>query len=360
MSVNSAYPLSQNSYKPQLDSLRAIAVLGVIWHHWFPEYTFGLPVAAGVQLFFVLSGFLISDILLAARQRLEQQPGENPRIVICHFYARRILRIVPLYYLVLLCCVWGNIADLRQSFPWHFAYCSNFYFVLQQGWHRSVAHFWTLSVEEQFYLFWPFLVLFAPRRRLMGWFIACAILAAIYRAAGVFLFPEIQLFAIGTLGSLDSLAFGAGLALAIRNPTALTDRLRANKKLITLSALIGCFVTFLLPQDVAAMLSQVFGRTLLSIVFCVVVDACVKGVRGLPARILDFAALRYIGKISYGLYLIHNLAWFPARLVANKYPALVSLPYWDVWSKAVLTLFLASASWHFFEKPIGLLKNRFP
>lgn len=159
-----------STYMPQLDALRAIAVLAVMFHHFVPARAQWPLFAAipfgqlGVKLFFVLSGFLITGILLRARSKL----GDQPRAVLsalAGFYARRSLRIFPLYYLVIAVCLVLNVPPVRDELLWLATYTLNLR-ISYQGWYpEHVAHFWSLAVEEQFYLLWPWVVLFAPSRR---------------------------------------------------------------------------------------------------------------------------------------------------------------------------------------------------
>src|SRR5262249_40880734 len=149
------------AYMPQLDGLRAVAVLAVVAHHTLPGPLVDAlnPGAAGVRLFFVLSGFLITGILLGCRESMAQQGAGQ---ALASFYARRFLRIFPLYYFALAVVLLAGVQEARDGAAWHLAYLSNVYGV-RQGWLGSLAHFWSLAVEEQFYLVWPALVLSLPR-----------------------------------------------------------------------------------------------------------------------------------------------------------------------------------------------------
>lgn len=146
------------AYMPHLDGLRAFAVGLVIYSHWMPgHYQFKLPWgSAGVQLFFVLSGFLITGILLRCRTSVARLSALRA------FYVRRILRIFPLFYCVLLLAYVLNIEPVRETVFWHLPYLSNFYFFSIGRWDGDISHFWSLAVEEQFYLFWPAIVMFVP------------------------------------------------------------------------------------------------------------------------------------------------------------------------------------------------------
>ena len=124
----------QAGYMPQLDALRAIAVISVAFSHWVPKpFQAGLPFgSSGVQLFFVLSGFLITGILLRCRAY------ENPMKSLKGFYGRRFVRIFPLFYVTLLIVAILNLESIRDSIWWHVAYLSNFLFFWQQDWQGNI------------------------------------------------------------------------------------------------------------------------------------------------------------------------------------------------------------------------------
>jgi len=145
-----------------LDGLLTFAVLAVILHHNGPHdiaYSFN-PGGLGVRLFFVLSGFLITGILLEAR-------GAGGRTgrgqVLRAFYVRRALRILPAFYAVL---ALGMVLEpqIRRDWLWHATYQTNHYTAVLGHWPRAISHAWSLAVEEQFYLAWPLVVLFTPQR----------------------------------------------------------------------------------------------------------------------------------------------------------------------------------------------------
>jgi len=156
---------------PQLDGLRFLAIAGVmIQHNWRPgpmPWIFGrLDYAeTGVRLFFVLSGFLITGILL--RGRAAATVAATSRLsTLRNFYVRRFLRIFPVYYATLLAVVLLDISPARQIWPWLVTYTTNIYIWHRVAWIGHLGHLWTLAVEEQFYIVWPWLVLFLPRRLL--------------------------------------------------------------------------------------------------------------------------------------------------------------------------------------------------
>ena len=157
-------------YNPELDTVRTAAIASVLCLHFLPRghwiNRIQMETGWGVFLFFVLSGFLITRILLRCRAAMAagtMTVGSSLR----NFYARRFLRIFPLYYFVLFAGTALGYAGMRAGLPWHLAYLSNVYsWRLQSFGNGPAAPFWSLSVEEQFYVFWPFLILLLPLRAL--------------------------------------------------------------------------------------------------------------------------------------------------------------------------------------------------
>jgi peptidoglycan/LPS O-acetylase OafA/YrhL len=171
----------ERGYMPQLDALRFFAVLGVVVvHNWQPSsHTFIVGWfdwgTLGVRLFFVLSGFLITGILIDGRE-LAPHDSRRRLVFMRQFYARRFLRIFPVYYAVLFVLLIAGVGQIRQIWPWLFSYGTNVYVWHYLAYPYAVPHFWTLAIEEQFYLLWPFVLLFLPRRWLMPFLLAlCAL-----------------------------------------------------------------------------------------------------------------------------------------------------------------------------------------
>src|SRR5580698_6867484 len=159
----------------QLDSVRGLAVLLVLVHNTdiYPSLHLGLITNAGwsgVDLFFVLSGFLITGILIDTKE------AQN---YFSSFYARRMLRIFPLYYAVLTLLV---IVALHPTQIYYYLYLSNWLILLKDGWQPNVAgHFWSLAVEEQFYLIWPLCVWLLPKRYRLRFTLAGCVFALMLR-----------------------------------------------------------------------------------------------------------------------------------------------------------------------------------
>src|SRR6187455_3159440 len=127
-------------YMPQLDALRTFAVFAVMIHHFWPEATLNLPLGfVGVQLFFVLSGFLITGILWPAREAVQSGRWPAPT-VFGRFYARRVLRIFPLFYGTLAVLFVVGISDVRDSWIWHVSYLSNVHFAMLGWFPLHISH----------------------------------------------------------------------------------------------------------------------------------------------------------------------------------------------------------------------------
>jgi hypothetical protein len=167
------------AYMPQLDGLRAFAVAAVVVYHFVPG---GWNFAAylGVKLFFTLSGFLITGILLKARETAETE-NQNRTNVLGRFYVRRFLRIFPLYYFVVTVAWVIDLEPTRKIIVWLLTYTLNIRMAWQGYYEASFAHFWSLAVEEQFYLVAPWLVLFLPKKWIKPALIAVIAIGPLYR-----------------------------------------------------------------------------------------------------------------------------------------------------------------------------------
>src|SRR6201984_2088865 len=206
----------------QLVSLRSLSVAGVLIDHFWPPRILDFVDLGhiGVCLFFVLSGYLITGILL--RFRSSTEGGQSDAATnLRRFYIRRFLRIFPPYYALLALMVVTKFSDVRNTLWWHAGYASNFLFALQGDWRPWVtAHFWSLAVEEQFYLVWPFLILLVPRSRLIAVVIAIIVSSPLFRLIGLVACINGTALGGATPASLDALGLGSLLALCADQPAA--------------------------------------------------------------------------------------------------------------------------------------------
>ena len=356
---------SPSGYLRQLDSVRTIAVAMVIATHWIPKATtFWFNGGMGVKVFFVLSGFLITGILLDARGQADQS-GVGRTAVLKNFYARRFLRIFPLFYATLALTFLLGVPTVRQFIWWLMFYLGNVLLALHGQWLSGIAHFWSLAVEEQFYLVWPVLILFTPRRLLLPLIASAIVFAQLFR---LILFLEgINDVTVGVLpfASLDTLGLGALLAFLWKDRERESGRMASTVLgVATVAGCVGFFVLHIaswlrgVPQFCVWMMSVTDALTAFGAVWLTA-----RGWHGLFGRIMNWAPLVYLGKISYGLYILHP---FMPGIVERLFrflglPSLAPLGPTFVGLFNLFALIAAcSLSWHFFEKKINNLKRFFP
>ncbi|PYX88667.1 MAG: hypothetical protein DMG67_16675 [Acidobacteria bacterium] len=347
---------------PQLDALRAFAVLSVLFVHFVSRPPYWLAIvpwaACGVQLFFVLSGFLITGILLDSRKQVEA--GVSRFWMLRQFYTRRFLRIFPLYYAVVLVAWIIKLPGFTDTLGWNLSYLTNFYIVQNGKWIEAASHLWTLSVEEQFYLVWPWVVLFLPSRWILRTFIGVAIFAVGYRllaSSWLGAWANITPFA-----SFDCFGAGALLAVAQRRDTAGDPRLRRILCVVGLSLgvplLVSALVSQYPPQSVAGRIGLM--NVAMPLLCMPLISRAAEGFTGIAGIVLNQRPIRYIGRISYGIYIFHVPVVYLINLNGSKWLTRLPFPIPIAAVFLILTLGVASISWHFFEHPINRLKRLFP
>ncbi len=331
----------KRTYFPELDGVRAIAIAMVMIFH-LSDSGIQMPHIVvlgqtGVDLFFVLSGFLITGILLKAQQHDWQE--------VRTFYVRRTLRIFPLYYGALL-LLWMGL--LHRHVSWDvWTYLQSF----TLAFHRNMQgpnHFWSLSVEEQFYLVWPFLVLFLARKRL-PWVMAILFLAAFVLRL-VLLRYDVEVF-YWTLTRMDGLAAGAFVAW-LQYQGKLADYRRVAWQVLSVS-LVVLLVCTLLVSRIGHYWPQVFKYSAFAGFYASGIALILTSQSGRLRSFLTSTPLRKVGRVSYGLYVFHPIVYsqlFP--LIPEQHPLLRTL------AAVVVTGTCAYLSWTFFEKPLLTLKER--
>jgi len=371
---------------PALDGLRGIAVLLVMVYHFSSAWPFAdslLDAAyarasavgwVGVDLFFVLSGFLITGILYDSRERAGYFTS---------FYARRVLRIFPLYYAFVLLVlplaaqlIAANPARVLAIFgasrEWYLGYAVNFMVALH-GWKSTVlqtAHLWSLAVEEQFYLLWPPLVLLLSRRALLRTSAALVVLALLARVAlrlgGA---GEVPAYVL-PFARMDALLLGAMVALAVREMGSVAPLARRAPRVLAASGMVAGVTLGAAPARVswASPWVQTIGLTAIAVFFAaLLVTAVAAPETSRWGRALRAPSLRTFGKYSYALYIFHPLVvavlqatgWGADRFAALGVGTQVGVHLMFTAFATLVSLGVAWLSWNLMEKHFLRLKHRF-
>jgi peptidoglycan/LPS O-acetylase OafA/YrhL len=391
-------PADPRPHIPALDGVRGLAVLMVVALHamLIVPRAGGVDVLGwqvlragwvGVDLFFVLSGFLITGILYDAKP----QPAGG---FFLNFYARRILRIAPLYYGYLAFYFYilprlpvpdaERFVVAPEVRPMFWFYLYNFWGAIHGGMHGNLGVFWSLCVEEHFYLVWPFVVWFLGRRPLMRVCVMLAALSLVTRAVVLVVFPNEHAAYLMTPCRFDGLAMGSFVALALRDPKDWKRLMRWAPR-IALAA--GAFIVGMamgqrhLRDDVDfrgrndpgvdSSLLLCIGLSVMALLFgslvAMAVNAATQQNRPLQ-RFLRNPVLRSLGMYSYAIYIFHPLVVTFARQGLNALG--VQYPQTPAGALAArlaaipmilgITYVLAFLSYHAFEKHFLALKRFFP
>jgi peptidoglycan/LPS O-acetylase OafA/YrhL len=369
-----------------LDGIRAIAILLVIVHNTGtadgPTQGIAIKLWAvvsnagwtGVQLFFALSGFLITRILLQSRGG----PGWMRS-----FYARRILRIVPLYYVTVAAVLFVAphiplLAPLavhgERSTLWYWAYLSNWVYPFG-GLVAAFPHVWSLAVEEQFYLLWPLIIAFLADRSLARLCVALVFAAVFARLSVHQLFVEklaSETNYFWTITRWDTIALGALVAIAMRNER-LRHEIQSRLGLLLAGGSLALIAVIGVVHGLASegRVAELVGQPLTGIVSAIIVFACVS--TGAPGsrtsrfqagltRALSARWLTVIGKYSYAIYIFHMPVHLVIRSRVREAMVRTGVPGLFAYTSIVLgiSLVLALVSWWLIERPFLSLKRYFP
>ena len=317
----------------QLDGVRTIAIAMV-----FVNHALAVKLAwAGVDLFFILSGFLITGILIASKQR-------GIRDFFGHFYGRRVRRILPPYALMLvLLTMFVGFSWLRYGYMYLFL--MNFLSPLGIPHPGQAGILWSLAVEEQFYLFWPFVVFFCSERAIAWTAAALVVAAPLLRYFDTPMVHNHVAIYMLTPFRMDLMALGALIAVAWRHRRATFERFGAYGLILTVVA-VGVMLwlsrdpSFTILADTAFANLWIYELTLLGSAGVVLWALSGRGV-----GVLKLGWVRYVGRISYSFYLVHLLAiTMVQRHLKNE------------WLVAALSLGIslayAAACWRWYEQPI--------
>lgn len=354
-------------YYPSLDILRGIAILLVFLSHTLTLFPFEFG-WVGVDLFFVLSGFLITNILIETRHHTHY---------FRNFYIRRALRIFPLYYLFLLFYFYitpnffsnkyyNSYVFSKENQVWFWTHIQN-WLVIIKGMNktRMVAHFWSLAVEEQFYLVWPLIIPPLMRFRkpiaIIGGLIVLAILTRtiIWVKDGY----ALENYYCNTISRFDSILCGCLIAIYQKQGKklslpSLVAVLVACTAYIFISVYLGRNLYLTNPYFATV------GYTVIALFFAMVIYIFINYKSTSTYFVKKLSLLSYIGKISYGMYIFH----LPIHLLLGSYlnnyllkfiPNHITTMLLASLTSLLLTILLSTISYFYFEKPIMVLKKHF-
>lgn len=344
-----------------LDGLRGYAALLVLWAH-FPLLggsisllsktlaTFTYAGYIGVDVFFALSGFLITRILLK-----EKEAGS---LSFNRFYLKRSLRIFPIYYLSIL--IVGIIISW-QHLGWVGLYLSNYFFAFNHD-PNPMRHTWSLCVEEHFYLFWPLIIRFCSRETAQKIISVVIPIAVVTAAIATFLYAEEQLAKdlIYRATHIRILTLALGSTLAFYEPAVHNFSMRTLKYLlITLAGMLVFMRTYYKISIFSTLPSHVVQLIVLSI-FSVLLLTVIIRLNNLPKSIWSYLftnpVVTYCGKISYGIYLYHFPILFFMGFTDDE--AVVETSFLKGLLTIALCFVIPAISYRFIEQPLLRIKDR--
>jgi peptidoglycan/LPS O-acetylase OafA/YrhL len=298
---------SQRDHYPALDGLRGIAIILVVFFHNFGFTNYFFFGWLGVDLFFVLSGFLITDILIR---------GIGTKNFLRSFYIKRVLRIFPIYFLLLIIFLIvipnlpsydGSLKYYTDNQIWLWTYLQNWLYIFKPIEKSNVLlHLWSLAVEEQYYIIWPFVILLFRNLKIL---LALSVLLLL----SIFILRIVvwnqhmegfQYFSWYSFTRIDGLCLGSILALLkFISPKFITN----NTPYIVLTVAAASFIFYFINKnnEYSFPYLPLVGYSTFGILFMIIVYEAATHNRNLITILLSFAPLRFIGKISYGFYIFH-------------------------------------------------------
>jgi peptidoglycan/LPS O-acetylase OafA/YrhL len=353
-------------YYPALDGLRGLAILLVLFVHNFGFINYFFFGWLGVDLFFVLSGFLITDVLLNSL--------DSPHFL-RNFYVRRVLRIFPLFYLLLIICL--LILPSIRSLPlqanyytenqfWLWTYLQNWLFVFREPYGDQVLlHTWSLAVEEQFYLVWPLIILLVRKPRLLLVLVLLLLLVIVIARYIVWTYKieDLSYASLYTFTRIDGLCIGAALALLLR---VKPEFLKKNTFFIVLLMSAVNFAFYFINDRRGFTLPYLafVGYTTFAVLFGILVYEAVTRGSKLIEWLFNNRFMKFFGRISYGLYVFHwpiNILLYEhiKRYAVEKNFGLRGAEIVSAICVSGIAIALSVLSYYYFERPFLKLKERF-
>ena len=353
-------------YYPALDGLRGFAILLVLFSHNFSFITFSKLFDTGVDLFFVLSGFLITDILLKTKKNKK---------FLQTFYIRRILRIFPIYYLTLVAflVLAPHFAQLKEQYSYYQNNQIFLWFYLQNWlpiihpppfYHTQIfGHFWSLSIEEHFYIVWPFLILaYKKSKALINICLLITSGCIVFRFATWLYFGNSDLnYRLQFNTRMDGLSIGSLIAIWKFNKENIKTKILKFGTVLISFHLIAAIISKIIFTHIPHF--SFLGYTSISVLFGILIVFAIERKNIVIKKIFEFTPLRYIGKISYGLYIYHVPVLVVFKIYFTSYvlklylsPLLTNIVI--AFSTVLIAILISLISFNFFEKKILLLKEK--
>jgi len=367
MNPNQISPASLQAgrqYFPALDGLRGLAILFVVVYHNFGFINYFFFGWLGVDLFFVLSGFLITDILLKTFR--EKNYLKN-------FFARRMLRIFPLYYLSLI--IFLLLLPALQIGPdttyytknqlWLWTYLQNWLFIFKPGsGSQSLHHLWSLAVEEQFYLLWPFVILLVRNPRWLLFIIILVLIGVITLRLWVWnnQITNFSYFNLYTFSRIDGICIGCIVSLLRYLNSQLLKKYVSGVILFFAAA---NFIFYFINRNYQFNFPYlaIVGYTTFAMLFGILVNEAVNGETKIINFLFTIPLLKFFGKISYGFYIIHwplyiilqpyLLTWVSNHI--NGFPAQFTVST----LASLLAMLISWFSYNYFERYFLKIKHKF-
>ncbi len=354
--------IKNTHYYPALDGLRGVAILLVVIYHNFGfvnYFSFGW---LGVDLFFVLSGFLITNILISS-------VGKSGYLR--NFYFRRILRIFPLYYFALLLFLFilpiffhiPNVSYYKDNQFYLWTYLQNWLFIFKITDTSSMHHLWSLAVEEQFYLIWPIIILIIRNPKILLILLSLTLSAVIALRLWAWLNTDANFsyYHLYTFSRIDGICIGSMVALInYINPAFL----RKFTSAIVLFFAILNFIFFFINRmyQFSFPYLALAGYTTFAMLFGLLVNEAVNGGIRIINFILNVPILKFFGRISYGFYVFHwPIFLISTPFISNWLSRFISGYELQVASGIIASFIGLAISWlsyNYYEKPFLKLKEK--
>ena len=370
---------TKDLYFEQLNGIRFIAVFLVLLDHWLiPINPFSFLGHLGVVIFFVLSGFLITRILFQnADDCRKAQTGISVKVI--RFIYRRSLRIFPIYFILLFIGFAFSLSNFQQFWYYLVFYLPNYYIMSKGTWLGIWDHLWSLAVEEQYYLIFPYFVLLLSPKK-YPWLICMMLLMGIGTRLGFALLANTDVqehnwmwWYVNPFSALDCFGLGGFLAYVFHYQQAYFQEFRyllLGLALSLIAYLTVLYLASLAEFDHANFWSIVFERITAAIMAFFLIALSIRNQSWFLSPFLKLNWIAYLGQISYGLYLYHNLVmnyyhdkgntiWYYLNsILPDFHLEIVNFTILKFIICLVILILISSLSWNIIEKPINKYKNR--